>query len=136
MVKKLFVVFVLLASSNLYAGVEDDKVAAAQRYLTAAPLSAMIDDMTSKVAAQVPEKERAKFVRLMTEELDVGLIETATVDALVKTFTLEELNAFADFYGSDVGKSAIKKFGTYMSLVMPVMQQEMVRAIKKIESEK
>lgn len=134
--KKALTVLALLLSSNLYAGVEDDKLAAAHRYLAAAPMSAMVDDMTSKVALQVPEKERAKFVRLMTKELDVEALEAAVVDALVKTFTLEELNAFADFYGSEVGKSAIKKFGTYMSLVMPVMQQEMKRAIKKIEAEK
>ena len=55
---------------------------------------------------------------------------------MVETFTLEELNAFADFYESEVGQSAMSKFGTYMSLVMPAIQQEMVRVIKTAEGTK
>jgi uncharacterized protein len=44
-------------------------------------------------------------------------------------FTVGELNALTDFYGSPEGKSAMKKFGAYMSEIMPVIQQEMSHAV-------
>jgi hypothetical protein len=52
-------------------------------------------------------------------------------DAMVKHFTSEELKALADFYGSPVGKSAMQKFGAYMSDLMPTIQAEMMKAEAK-----
>jgi hypothetical protein len=39
----------------------------------------------------------------------------------------------ADFYGSPVGKSAMKKFGAYMADIMPVVQAEIMKAAAKME---
>ena len=47
----------------------------------------------------------------------------------------QELKALADFYGSAVGKSAMKKFGTYMADVMPDIQAEMIKAQAKANRE-
>lgn len=129
----LLIVMIVTFSAYTYAGDDSDKVKAAKRYLAAAPISLMLADAVSKIAVQIPEGNRARFIKLMTEEVDVNKLELLAIDAMVKTFTLEELNAFADFYGSDVGRSATSKFGTYMSIVAPVLQQEMARAIKKAE---
>jgi len=132
--KYLFAFLIIVLATNSYAGTDAEKLAAAERYMATAPLSDMINDMTAKVAVQIPENRRANFIRVMTEEIDMDRLESAVLDAMVKTFTLEELNALADFYGSEVGKSAMAKFGTYMALVMPTIQQEMIRAVKKVES--
>ena len=43
---------------------------------------------------------------------------------MVKTFSADEFKALADFYGSDVGRSAMAKMGTYMSEVMPATMNE------------
>lgn len=132
--KYLFAFLIIVLATNSYAGTDAEKLAAAERYMATAPLSDMINDMTAKVAVQIPENRRANFIKVMTEEIDMDRLESAVLDAMVKTFTLEELNALADFYGSEVGKSAMAKFGTYMALVMPTIQQEMIRAVKKVES--
>jgi hypothetical protein len=67
----------------------------------------------------------------MTSQLDVPAITKAMTDAMVKHFTSEELKALADFYGSPVGKSAMQKFGAYMSDLMPTIQAEMMKAEAK-----
>jgi hypothetical protein len=63
--------------------------------------------------------------------LDLDALTKAMTDAMVKHFTTEELKALADFYGSPVGKSAMKKFGSYMADVMPALQAEIMKAQAK-----
>jgi len=46
------------------------------------------------------------------------------------------LNALADFYESPEGNSAMKKMGEYMADVMPTLQEEMVRAVKRYSERK
>ncbi|MBN7769297.1 DUF2059 domain-containing protein [Marinobacter daepoensis] len=128
----VFLAFILCASTS-FANEESEKKAAAERYLAATPMSDMLSDMAGNMAMQIPEAERDDFIRLMTTEVDVSKLESAALDAMVKTFTLEELNALADFYGSDVGKSAMGKFGTYMAMVMPAIQREIMRAVSEMQ---
>jgi hypothetical protein len=64
--------------------------------------------------------------------LDVPALTKAMTDAMVKNFTTEELKALADFYGSPVGKSAMQKFGAYMTDLMPTMQAEIMKAQAKV----
>jgi hypothetical protein len=129
----VLVVAFFFTCSSAFASGEDAKLAAAKRYLNVTPMSEMFVDMADKMANQIPEDKRAQFIKVMTSEVDINKLESAALDAMMQTFTIEELNAFADFYGSKVGKSAMGKFGTYMSLVMPTVQQEMMRAIEKVQ---
>jgi hypothetical protein len=50
---------------------------------------------------------------------------------MIKRFTLAEIDALSKFYGSPEGKSIIKKFGSYMADMMPVIQSETMKAISK-----
>ena len=70
----------------------------------------------------------------MTKYFRIGVLERAVVSSMVRHFTVRELNALADFYGSPEGRSAMNKFGAYMADVMPVIQQEMERAMDEYES--
>jgi hypothetical protein len=54
---------------------------------------------------------------------------------MVKNFTTEELKALADFYGSPIGKAAMKKIGPYMADVMPIVQAEVMKAMAKTNLE-
>ena len=100
----------------------------ADRYLQAVPPKALFEDMAEKMSANMPPDQRAQFKATMTSQLDVPAITKAMTDAMVKHFTSEELKALADFYGSPVGKSAMQKFGAYMSDLMPTIQAEMMKA--------
>jgi hypothetical protein len=104
----------------------------AERYLQVSPPKALFEDMADKMAANIPADQREQFKKLMTTEMDIAALSKAMIDAMVKNFTTEELKALADFYGSPVGKSAMKKFGTYMADIMPVVQAEIMKAASKM----
>jgi len=104
----------------------------AERYLQAVPPKEMFADMAEKMAANVPPPERDKFKQTLTSELNVTAISRAMFEGLVRYFTTDELKALADFYGSPVGKSAMKKFPSYMADLMPTIEREITRAQTKL----
>ncbi len=103
----------------------------AGRYLLATPPEDTMKDMAEQMAMNLPPENRAMFKKLMTEHMDLSAMTKAMKDALVEHFTADELKALADFYGSPVGKSAMKKFGAYMADVMPDIQAEVLKAQAK-----
>src|SRR3989442_1398067 len=61
--------------------------AAAERYLTAVPIDAMVADMVSELAKQVPEEKRREFVDLMHKLLPTDRLRALTLSLSVKHFT-------------------------------------------------
>lgn len=70
-------------------------------------------------------------MELVTELIDLEAMNEFMHASLVKHFTAEELGALADFYGSEVGKSAMSKMGAYMADAMPYIQQQVMGASLK-----
>jgi hypothetical protein len=95
----------------------------------------MMHDVIRESSTNYPEIYRGRYVNLMKKYIDVDVLERAMLAALVKNFTVSELNALANFYGSDVGKSVMKKFGTYMADVMPAIQMQVIKAQSDVERE-
>jgi len=135
--KRIWMVIILLDVGLKYVFAEDipdtpgDRQAAAERYLDVAPMDSIMRDMIEKTSQNLPEGQRKQFVELMTKYVRVSVLERAALSSMVRHFSVRELNALADFYGSQEGRSAMKKFGSYMADVMPVIQQEMARAVKQ-----
>ena len=67
--------------------------------------------------------------------MDLDKFTSIIRDSMVKNFTAEELQALANFYGSPVGRSAMKKFGQYMADAMPHIQSLMIDAFQKAKAE-
>jgi hypothetical protein len=109
---------------------------AADRYLKVVPMEEMLNNTFSALAKKEPPEQREKFIAQMHSLVRVKKLERISRDAMVKVFTADELNALANFYGSKEGKSAMKKFGDYMALVMPAVRQEVRRAMMEIQAEK
>jgi hypothetical protein len=135
--KKILIIITLLVASSTYA-VEDspaNRLREAERYVTATPPKELFADMAQQVAKTLPPEQRENFKATLTKNLDISALTKAMKDAMVKNFTADELKALADFYGSPVGKSAMKKFGSYMADVMPVVQAELMKAMAKTNSQ-
>lgn len=138
--KQLLLVIILLCVGTQYAIATEipdtfgNRQAAAERYLAVAPMDSIWRDMIGKTAENLPESQRKSYVNYMTKYFRIGVLERAVVSSMVRHFTVRELNALADFYGSPEGRSAMNKFGAYMADVMPVIQQEMERAMDEYES--
>ena len=108
----------------------------AARYLKASPPKEMFEDTAEQMAKNMPPGQRDDFKALFVKHLDIEALTKIMKEAMIKNFTADELKALADFYGSPVGKSAMKKFGTYMADVMPSIQAEIVKAQAKVNREK
>jgi hypothetical protein len=131
---------VLITVSLSYSGspppvldTEENRIAAARHYVRVAPMKTIIDNSVGEMAKNLPEDERAQFVQLMTKAIRIEVLQDAAVMSLVKHYTASEINALAEFYGSRVGQSILKKLGKYMADVMPVIQREIIRAANAIQ---
>jgi hypothetical protein len=109
--------------------------AAADRYLKVVPMSKMLDDTFTEISKQVPEDQRVQFLAQMKAIVRVDVLDRIARESMVKTFTTDELNALANFYGSQHGASAMEKFGVYMGQVMPAIQQEIQSAIQQMDAQ-
>ena len=107
----------------------------ADRYLVAMPVKETMTDMATNMSKNLPDEQKQVFKDLMAN-LDMSAVEKAMKKSLIKHFSADELKALADFYGSPVGKSAMKKFGPYMADVMPAIQTEMMKAHAKVQQHK
>lgn len=102
--------------------------AAAERYEAVAGIGRMLDDTNTSLASRLPEDKRGPFIEYMNELVDVETLRETALDAMTKHFTIEELNALADFYGTDVGQSILSKFGAYNAEVTPKVMQDVLNA--------
>lgn len=109
----------------------ENRAKEADRYFEAAAPKEMLDEMTTQMAVAVPDAEKAKFKELLTKHFNYESFVKSMKDAMVRHFTATELAALADFYSSEVGKSAMKKMGAYTAEIMPLVQTEILKAQQK-----
>ncbi len=110
--------------------------AAMERYIRAVPMAKILEDTYSELAKQVPAEMRVEFVSSMRKLVSVDKIDAIARQAMLKTFTTNELNALADFYSSQYGSSAMGKFGAYTAEIMPPLMQEIQRAVQELQYSK
>ena len=127
-------IFCVVTFCDLFAGPIADtpknRHHEAERYLRAIPFKALFKDMVDKEAVNLPPDQRDQFKKLFSR-LDIGALTKAMLDAMVKDLTTDELKALADFYGSPVGKSAMKKIGALTADLMPTIEAEIMKAEAK-----
>lgn len=132
-------VFILLISGQANAETITDSTAnrmsEANRYLSIMPPEDMFTGMAKKFSVRVPPEKRQAFIDTMTKNLDKEKFKSIIRDAMIKNFTADELKALSDFYGSGVGRSAMKKFGHYLSDAMPQLQVLMGETFQKTRAE-
>src|SRR2546429_7231859 len=108
---------------------------AAERYAKVSDVRKLMADSVEAMAQRMPDAQREGFRTLMITHVRPEVIEAAMMAAMRKHFTARELNALADFYGSEEGRSPMAKFGRYMADVMPLVQAEMARAFAEYQRE-
>ena len=106
---------------------------AADRYLKAVPMAKMLDDAITEMGKQLSAERRGQFIGDMKKVVRADYLERLSRQSMVKTFTTDELNALADFYGSKEGASAMQKFGAYMGDVMPAIVAEVRRGVQELQ---
>jgi len=140
MLSLCFVLLSLWCAAPALASDGDDtpalREAATRRYLSVVPVQKMIDEMISGVKKTIPVEQQSEFDAFIRKTLRADFIERISVNGMVKTFTVREIDAMTAFYGTPEGRSIQNKMGTYMAEVMPEIQQEMVRALQEMMNNK
>lgn len=126
---------IILIFSTGYAAAKDipdtyeNRREAALRHLVAVPTENMINDAAQEMAKNMPENNRSFFLAMMTEVIRIDVLEKATIEAMTKHFSVQEIDAMTEFYTSTHGSSVMKKFGLYTAEIIPTVQQEVIRAV-------
>lgn len=107
----------------------DNRLKAARQYVIRVPPSGFVDGAIKELTAQREPSQREAFQQLLKRELRERVIEETIVQALVKHFTVEEINALAEFNSSPQGLGVQRKLTDYMADVLPPVQQEISRVI-------
>lgn len=105
------------------------RAAAVERYVKVMPFEQFMQDVATEMSNQVPPEQRADFLHFMTKELQFNVIESEAKKSLAKHLTLRELETLVEFMEKPEGKSAMSKMKYYMADIMPVIQQEIARAM-------
>lgn len=126
----LLALSICLTTPTFAATQQDTKVALINEYFSYIPMKTMMDEMTLEMSKQVPAEKRQQFIQLMTKSVRVDVLENAARQSLAKHLTVAELQLFVDFIKHPEARSAMGKMKYYMADLMPVLQQEMMRAIK------
>lgn len=137
--KPLLIALLLSFSTLSFASEIPDTPAnrkiAAERYMTVVSMENMMSDVITQSAKNIPEQQRSRFINLMTQYVRLDVLEREALSSMIKHFSVKELNALADFYGSPEGQSAVKKLGVFMADVTPLIQQEIFRAAKQLKAD-
>ncbi len=123
----------VLSALTLPAQAQDtagNRLAAAYRYVKVADVSKFLNNMIQQIALNYPEDKRQHFIQFMST-MDFSHLETVMVSALAQHFTVDELELLADFYGSPIGKSVMKKMPQYMATVMPSIEAILIEQASK-----
>jgi hypothetical protein len=136
--KKLALIAMMVLVSSTAFAVQDtaeNRTREADRYLSVSSPREMFQDVAEQLALNLPPEQREQFKDILTKYLDIEAVTKSMKESMVKTFTVDELAALADFYGSPVGISAMKKMGVYLGELMPTIQAEALKAIAKANRE-
>jgi len=87
---------------------------AAERYAKVADVRKLMTDSVEAMAQRMPEAQRERFRAVMTTHFGRGA-GSGDDRGNAEAFHDKELNALADFYGSEKVRSAMAKFGLYMA---------------------
>lgn len=101
------------------------KVETAKKMHQLRPTKVQVDTALEKAAQGLPEADRAPFLTAMKGVINYNAIEKISVDAMVETFTLQELNAMYAYYSTPEAKSIGEKMPIWGQKVQP----EIVRMI-------
>ena len=125
----------LFAQEILIEDTSENRLTEANRYMSVTPPKELLVNLVQKMSAQIPEEKQKAFNDLMLKNIDSDKFSKIIRDSMVNNFTAQDLRALADFYGSPVGKSAMAKFGNYMTEAMPQLQVLMIEASQKTQNQ-
>ena len=141
LMKILWITVALLAltgsafASDVLSDTPQNRAKVVDEYLKVVPVKDLLDDMTEKLAATVPENNREAFKSMLTKHFDLDALVAAEKQSLAKIFTVGELRAMIAYQSTPEGKSSMKKMGAYIADLMPTVQAELEKVLQATAQE-
>ncbi|MDD9900361.1 MAG: DUF2059 domain-containing protein [Alphaproteobacteria bacterium] len=125
------ILFVLIAAAPALATEDtpEARAKAAAAYLEIVPMSTMLEKMAIEISKNFPKEKRDSFIELMTKHVRADHMENIAKDSMVKHFTVGEIEALRNFYGSPEGRAVMDKMGLYTADIIPAAHAEVKRAM-------
>lgn len=131
-------VFVMLLGLALFVGLgsahaeskedRNARLVLAQEFYKIRPVSEIANKAIESLAAIKPASEQALFMQQLRVNMDYAQLEADLIEALLATFTGEEIKAMNAFYGSDIGKDIQAKQGDFEKALVPILQKMLDKA--------
>ncbi|PYN83259.1 MAG: hypothetical protein DMD96_03105 [Candidatus Rokuibacteriota bacterium] len=110
------------------------RLRAAERYLSAAPIRLLVEDMLNLMERQIPADKASVFARVRRAVPNESLRE-AFAKGMTKYLSVKELDALTSFASTPEGRSALGKMSSVMSEFNQALVAEMQSALEKTRSE-
>lgn len=98
------------------------------------PTRVQVDSAVRRAAANLPTFERESFIVSMQSMLNYNAIERISIDAMVDTYTLHELESMVEYFSKPEAKSASAKVPSWARAVQPEIVRMIDRAMMRIKT--
>jgi hypothetical protein len=84
----------------------------------------LIEQATTRRAAELPASERQAFIEFITEEVDFEMTRFYAISAMVDLFEASELQALVSFAAAPEGRSALAKLPALGAILNPIVERQ------------
>lgn len=112
----------------------EKKIALAKEMHQIRPTRTQVDSAVAGAAMSLPASERQNFIIMMKSRLNYNAIERISIDAMVDTYTLVELEAMVEYFSKPEAKSASAKVHSWAKAVNPHIVRMIDEAIMRIKT--
>ncbi len=115
-------------------GILKKKIALAQEMHKIRPTREQVDSAVLKASLSLPKYKRKGFIDSMSMMLNYNAIERISVDAMISTYTLLELESMVEYYSKPEARSASKKVISWAKIVQPEIITMIDKALMRIKT--
>ena len=127
MFKRFLVVGALalaLVLPTIPASAQGGRREAAEAYARIVDYPLLIEQATTRRAAELPASERQAFIEFITEEVDFEMTRFYAISAMVDLFEASELQALVSFAATPEGRSALAKLPALGAILTPIVERQ------------
>jgi hypothetical protein len=106
-----------------------EKLELAEKMHDVWPIRPRIEAAYDSVAEGFPPERQAEVKAALRKATNFDEMEEASIKAMANLFTVEELKAMIDFYGSDTGRSISAKTPEYEAALRPSVDKMINKAM-------
>ena len=110
------------------------KVALATEMHQIRPTRDQVDSAVMRTSLSLAESDRQPFVSAMRSMLNYNAIERISIDSMVETYTLIELESMVEYYSKPEAKSASRKIIYWAKGVQPEIIRMIDKAMMRIKT--